>query len=88
MVEYIEQILVFRRGVQLEVCMAIVERYVEVVRVTISTTVETTKQLSEAVPVHEVIVDVIVERSGLGLVEGAVVIGAVIAALMSMATTP
>ncbi len=68
--------------------MAIVERYVEVVRVTISTTVETTKQLSEAVPVHEVIVDVIVERSGLGLVEGAVVIGAVIAALMSMATTP
>jgi hypothetical protein len=87
-VEYIEQILVFRRGVQLEVCMAIVERYVEVVRVTISTTVETTKQLSEAVPVHEVIVDVIVERSGLGLVEGAVVIGAVIAALMSMATTP
>ncbi len=88
MVEYVEQILVFRRGVQLEVCMAIVERYVEVVRVTISTTVETTKQLSEAVPVHEVIVDVIVERSGLGLVEGAVVIGAVIAALMSMATTP
>jgi hypothetical protein len=87
-VEYVEQILVFRRGVQLEVCMAIVERYVEVVRVTISTTVETTKQLSEAVPVHEVIVDVIVERSGLGLVEGAVVIGAVIAALMSMATTP
>jgi len=66
--------------------MAIVERYVEVVRVITSTTVETTKQLSKAGPVHEVIVDVIVERSGLGVVEGAVVIGDVIAALMSMAT--